>query len=351
MLSALALAVLGAAPLVAAQPPPVLIMVHIEGPPAFLATQEGLREELSLLLDGFMVMSTPVEKDDFARLSLAEQLAAVLPVTKANEAVAAVWLAQPLKGQLMLHLVAMGTGRTLVRTIEFDRKSQSPSALALMLRELLGTAFLFEPTVAQPEEVKVVVEKVRDTVAPLPPIVAPPPQPSAPGLRWEVGGGGLVEAGLAGGSGPSSRYGGAAEVAGRLGPLRLGVEVGLVSQFAQPSPTVFLTATSLQPVATASVGFRLGGLEVGPHLGVGAELSWVASSSTLPRELFGAGLLGSGGLWAQGGAGPLRVRLRWALLVRSFRGQVLEFEYAPTPSWALPTLALRVSLSIFWEGF
>lgn len=346
------LLMMAAAPVLPATPPPVLIMVQTEGGPGFASTQEELRSELTLLLDHFMVLATPVDVPNFARLPLAEQLAAVLPVTRDNDAVAAVWLSQPLKGQLMLHLVAMGTGRTLVRTVEFDRRSQSAPALALMLRELLGTAFLFEPVQAVPE-VKAVVEEVRKAAAP-PPVAMSPPEPAPPppprAARWELGLGGLIESGLFGGAGPSSRFGGVLDGSVRLGAWRLGLVVGVATQKATPSPTVALSATSLQPGVVGRWSFRLAGLEWGPVLGAGIELTWVDSANTVPQRLVTASFLGQGGLEVGGGVGPVGIRVRGMLLVRPTRTQVLESEYEPLPTWALPTLGLQTTLSLSWEG-
>jgi len=350
MMLPLALAVAGAAPQVAVAAPPVLVMVQTEGPPSFMATQARFRDELALLLDRFMVMSTPVDAPGFARLPLAEQLAAVLPITAANEAVAAVWLAQPMRGQLMLHLVAMGTGRTLVRTIELDRRSRSEAALALMLRELLGTAFLFEPQVVEPEVKRVVEEVRREALAPAPtpaPAAAPPPPPPRP---WALSLSGVVEAGLVEVHGPATRYGGSAGLTRSVGPLRVGVEVGGAFQEGQVSPGVAVTASSLQLLATAGLRFEVAGLSLGPRLGLGTELSWVASAATDPQRLRGLGVAGLAGFEASAGRGPIAVQLRVELWARQFRAEIVDDAYAPPFTWALPVVSVRAAFGVSWEG-
>ncbi|MBL8933163.1 MAG: hypothetical protein JNM69_01340, partial [Archangium sp.] len=186
---ALALTLVLAAPKVSiGPPPPLIVMIRTDGPPAFVKTQARLHEELTLLLDSFIVLNTPIAIPDFPRKPLADQLAAVLPVAKSNDAAAVVWLSEPIPGQLMLHLVAQGTGRTLVRTLEFDKKSRNESALALMMRELLGTAFLYEAPATVPPQLRAVVKQTRATmsnaadVAPAPIVDTPiaPPAPARP---------------------------------------------------------------------------------------------------------------------------------------------------------------------------
>src|SRR4051812_29644767 len=83
---------------VSAKPPPVLVMVRTEAKGAFDRTQQRLVDELSLLLASFMVMSSPLEERASPRRSLADQISAVMPVAKANDAVAVVWLAEPSPG-------------------------------------------------------------------------------------------------------------------------------------------------------------------------------------------------------------------------------------------------------------
>lgn len=186
---ALALTLVLAAPKVSiGPPPPLIVMIRTDGPSAFIKTQSRLHEELTLLLDSFIVLNTPISVPDFPRKPLADQLAAVLPVAKANDAAAVVWLSEPIPGQLMLHLVAQGTGRTLVRTLEFDKKSRNESALALMMRELLGTAFLYEAPATVPPQLRAVIKQTRATMsgaAEVAPMmvetpIAPPAPPGAP---------------------------------------------------------------------------------------------------------------------------------------------------------------------------
>src|SRR6266404_5744908 len=125
--------------------PPVVLMIRSAATADGQRREEKLMDQLILTLDSFMLMSQPSERPDFTRLSLDEQIAAVLPEARRNDTMAVVWMSFPLANQVMVHLVALGSGRALVRTIESDRSRASERTLALITRELLGTAYLFEP--------------------------------------------------------------------------------------------------------------------------------------------------------------------------------------------------------------
>jgi hypothetical protein len=148
--------------------------------------EQRLFDELGLALDGFMLLNQKSDQPDFARHSLSDQIAAVLPEAKRNNAMAVVWMSFPLANQVMLHLVALGSGRAFVRSIETDRSPVSEAALALMARELLGTAYLFEPPASVPAEVKEVVRTVKQEIPaePVPTLAAVPAPPT--GAPWGI---------------------------------------------------------------------------------------------------------------------------------------------------------------------
>ncbi|MBS1149472.1 MAG: hypothetical protein H6Q89_1170 [Myxococcaceae bacterium] len=336
---------------VSTKAPPVVVMVRTDSKGAFDRTQARLFEELTLLLDNFMLMSTPVAERDFPRRTLAEQIALVMPVAKANEAVAIVWLAEPAPGQLMLHLVALGTGRTLVRSIDFDRKSQSEAALALMLRELLGTAFLYS---ANPiPEVRQVLGQLKQAY----PLAFNPPAPPAPPVEAEVkvrppksdltfGATATVEAGLADTRGPSSRLGVALSGIWREWA---GAELSFSVQRARLSQTLF-TSTSLPLVAFGTWRFKTGDFSVGPRLGVGFSLDWVYTTLATPRFMFQASPIGTLGVEASQGLGPIRLLVVAEALGRVNRAEVIDtFDGAAV--WRLPMVSARVGIGIRWEGF
>jgi hypothetical protein len=162
------------------QAPPVVLMIRCATTPDGRRHEEQLMDQLTLTLDSFMLMSQPIDRPEFARLPLDEQIAAVLPEAKHNDAMAVVWMSFPLANQVMVHLVALGSGRALVRTIESDRAHASERTLALITRELLGTAYLFEPPSSVPAEVREVVRTVKQDIPPDPQPAAVAPPPAAP---------------------------------------------------------------------------------------------------------------------------------------------------------------------------
>lgn len=347
---------------VSTTPPPVLVMVRTPGNASFEKSQQRLHEELTLLLDSFMVILTSTDAKDFARRPLADQISTVLPLSKANDAVAVVWLAEPLPGQMMLHLLAMGTGRTLVRTLEFDRKSQSENVLALMLRELLGTAFLYEPAPAVPNAVRSVVTQVRRTMPfidePMPvqtaTVISPQATTSWGRCEWclRVAGGAMIEAGLTEPVGPTARYGVSTNVTVRLDPFDFGLAVDVVG-FGSKVSAFHLTSTSMPLLATAAWrALRTPNIQAGPVLGAGGELSWttITSPATTSSALFTAGPAGFVGCEAQLALGLVSVWGRLDVLLRSRRPQLTETT-EHDPVWKLSSATLRLSLGLAWEGF
>ncbi len=346
-----------------APPPPVLVMVKTPGNASFEKSQARLHDELALLLDSFVLILSPVDTKDFAKKPLADQLAAVLQISKANDAVAVVWLAEPLPGQMMLHLVAMGTGRTLVRTLEFDRRSQSENVLAIMLRELLGTAFLYEPVTAVPGPVRSLVAQARHSMPAMEELEPPPPEPPHPEQRPRVcvwcarfTGGGLLEAGLGDAYGPSSRFGLTVNGTLWLDPVHLGGAIDVLWLNAVVSPLgVRLSSVSL-PLTVVGTWhpFRTNFFEAGPTAAAGLELSW-ATSKTLAAPvttatLFSAGPVAALGFEARGKLGVVAVWARVEVYVRT-RGQQLLETTSNAVGWKLSTVSARVSLGAGWEGF
>lgn len=358
---ALALTLVLAAPRVSiGPPPPLIVMIRTEGPPAFVKTQARLHEELTLLLDSFIVLNTPIAVPDFPRKPLADQLAAVLPVAKSNDAAAVVWLSEPLPGQLMLHLVAQGTGRTLVRTLEFDRKSRNESALALMMRELLGTAFLYEAPASVPPQLRAVVKQTRATmsnaadVAP-PAIVDTPIAPPAPARppdpkRLRLMAFGLVDSGVVDHLGGATRYGGALSALFKLNHrLGLGVDVSVTGHRAVPLESAAVSSVSLPILAVGTRSYTLGDIALWPRVGLGPELTWTSSRQSVEGQittLTGAGLLG---VDVSAGTQAFSIVFRLQALARLGRAQLVELP-GDHVVWRQPLLSLHAGIGLAWEG-
>ncbi len=365
-MSALVLAMmLSAAPrgVVNASAPPVLVMVRTSGNSSFEKSQQRLHEELTLLLDSFMVILTPVEAKDFARKPLADQIAIVLPLSRKDDAVAVVWLAEPLPGQMMLHLVAMGTGRTMVRTLEFDRRSQSENVLALMLRELLGTAFLYEPVPQIPTAVRTLVAAVRKTMPDIDELVPPPPQPVRPPaptpapLRCDwclrIAGGPLLEAGLGEAIGPTARYGISTNTTIRLDAFDVGLAFDVLG-FGSIVSAYRLGSTSVPLLATGAWrALRTTTVKAGPVIGLGTELSFTSAipltTSAGALSLFTAGPVAFVGFEAQMRLGLVSLFGRLDVFFRTRRPQLIEIT-ADDVAWELSAATLRLSIGVAWEG-
>lgn len=340
-------------------PPPLIVMIRTDGPPAFIKTQSRLHEELTLLLDSFIVLNTPISVPDFPRKPLADQLAAVLPVAKSNDAAAVVWLAEPVPGQLMLHLVAQGTGRTLVRTLEFDRKSRNESALAVMMRELLGTAFLYEAPATVPPQLRAVVKQTRATmsnaadVAPPPVVDTPiaPPAPPAPPVpkRLRLVATALVDSGVIDHFGGSTRYGGGVDALWKLPWFAVGLAVSVTGHRAVPSANIAVSSVSLPLHAVVSRPFALPGLSLWPRLGVGPEVSWTTSRLSTPGTL--ATVTGSGVLGVDVGLGTqsFSAVIRLEALARLGRTQLVDLP-STHPLWRQPAVSLHAGIGLAWEG-
>jgi hypothetical protein len=341
-------------------PPPLIVMIRTDGPAPFLKTQSRLHEELTLLLDSFIVLNTPIAVPDFPKKPLADQLAAVLPVAKQNDAAAVVWLSEPLPGQLMLHLVAQGTGRTLVRTLEFDRRSRNESALALMPRELLGTAFLYEPVQTVPPQLRAVVKATRATmsnaadVAPPPvveqPIAPPAPMPPPRVKRLRLVALGLIDGGLVDSLGQSLQFGGGLTALFRFdNRLALGLSLAASGQRALVQPGLAVSSVSVPVMVLVSRSYPVGELTVWPRVGLGPEFTVTQSRQSVPDSLgttTGAALVG---LDLGAGGGPLTVTVRVDLIGRLARAQLLDLP-AGDPFWRQPLLSLHAGIGIAWEG-
>lgn len=356
---ALALTLVLAAPKVSiGPPPPLIVMIRTDGPKDFIKTQSRLHEELTLLLDTFIVLNTPISVPDFPRKPLADQLAAVLPVAKANDAAAVVWLSEPIPGQLMLHLVAQGTGRTLVRTLEFDKKSRNESALALMMRELLGTAFLYEAPATVPPQLRAVIKQTRATmsgaaeVAPMmveTPIAPPAPMPPPPPKRLRLMAMGLVDSGVVDHLGGSTRYGASLTALWKFNRLGVGLDWGVTGHQAVPDPNTAVSSVSMPLLAVATRSYGLGDFAFWPRVGLGPELTWTTSSQAVEGQLTtltGAGLLG---VDVSAGTRAFSIAFRVDLVGRLGRAQLSELP-GQQVLWRQPALSLHAGIGLAWEG-
>ncbi|MDP3235427.1 MAG: hypothetical protein Q8N26_21775 [Myxococcales bacterium] len=317
--------------------PPVVVMIRAATNASEQRRERRLFDELGVVLDDFMLMALDAEQPNFARLPLADQIASVLPVAQANGAQIVVWLSFPLQNQVMLHLIALGSGRALVRTIESERSSVAESTMALMARELLGTAYLFEPPKEVPLQVRAVVQGVKAqlNVVETPTVVAPPP-PAPPTGRWSLwlrADGNVPVSGQVDAA-PGFRL--SLGVERRL-PARIDVALSAVGAYGAVNRPAAMGASmvSIGGGLSAFRGFGPGALTGGPFVSAGAHWSSfsvgaIRLSTVLPRFEAGAQarLEADRGPSFSAAVGvaliPLRVELQGADSQTLFRTALLE---------------------------
>jgi hypothetical protein len=171
---------------------------------------------LRLSLDRFDVIRVDVSGRQFASLPLASQLSVIASHTRRHHAVASTWVEQADENRILLHLVALSTGRALVRIIETRQSPSASEELAFAAQELLGEAYLFDGARNTPA----IAETVDELKSSLPP--APHNGFSRLALLPYF----EIADGLTGHTGPSFRLGGGADIwvpLGNIGFVRLGL--------------------------------------------------------------------------------------------------------------------------------
>lgn len=359
LMHALCLAIISAPPKVEVRAAPIFLVLKTATTAAQQAREARLHDEVSLLLDTFAVLSQPVDDAAFAGRTLAQQLKQALELASLNEAVGVLWLAEPSAGQLMVHVVGIGTGRSLIRTLEFDQRSGSERALALIVRELLGTAFLQAAPEAIDPSLADVVRKVRRQ---LPkdarleaPVEAPMPPAPPPVKRLSASVAVVSTVALGGGSGRWATLGaqlrGELGVGERAGPLHLGLELELLG--ARDFGVTALVSTLEVPVGlTASLHLNVGAFTVVPRVSVLGAFNqvWVRD----PAGLMTSALLGS--MRARAGVGvrstfaaPVQLMVELSADAVPVRAAVRN-EVTGADLWRSPWLELRLGAGVSWEG-
>jgi hypothetical protein len=105
-----------------------------------MAIERQFIGELRLTLDTLQVEQVVIERQDFLELTLPEQLAVVQPLIRRFMAKAVLWITVGTSGGRIVQFVVTDRGNATVRTVE----AASPEELALAVRELLDTTYLFD---------------------------------------------------------------------------------------------------------------------------------------------------------------------------------------------------------------
>jgi hypothetical protein len=326
-------------------PPPVVLVIRSATTGDAQKHERRLFDELGLALDGFMVLSQEAARPGFATLPLAEQIASVLPEARLNGALVVVWMSFPVAHQIMLHVVALGSGRTLVRSIEGDRSPVTEASLALIVRELLGTAFLFDAPEAIPAELTEVVRSVKRQIPADVATQAAEPEPE--GGLWTLWSRAQMGYPLAGGEDevPVLDLGVALE---RRLPLDIDASLGLDLGFADVSrPNAsgarFLT---LGPKLAGYRAFPAASLTWGPW--VAASVSYGAFRTPGQIQSFALPRLELGGQIRSAAPGPASVALTAGFALNANREELRGSDGQPL--YRTPAVELVLALAVGWGG-
>lgn len=123
------------------QPTAPLLVLLAASDESSMAVERQLVGELRLTLDSLEVEQVVIEREDFLELTLPTQLAVVQPLIRRFMARAVVWVTIGTGGGYIIQFVVTDRGNATVRTVE----AGSPEELALAVRELLDTSYLFAP--------------------------------------------------------------------------------------------------------------------------------------------------------------------------------------------------------------
>ncbi len=138
---------------------PSILVLFVASDSTGVAREGRFVRELGMALNGMAVEVVHLENTGFDVLPLAQQIESVRRLLERHDAVAVTWINVASSELLLLHLVAVSTGRALVRLVETELRQDSEAILAMAARELLGTAFLFEQPSSGP--IEEAVESVR----------------------------------------------------------------------------------------------------------------------------------------------------------------------------------------------
>lgn len=311
--------------------------------------ERRLHDEVSLLLDGFAVLSIPVNVPSFSKWSLSDQLGHALLVAQDNQAVGVLWVAEPAPGQLMVHVLGIGTGRALIRTLEFDALSGAEKGLALIVRELLGTAFLqAEPETIVPE-LNAVVREVRRNLPRQTPVPEPTELVTVTRLPISLAGSVVTGVSLIGARSHLLSLGG--QLRGEYGfstRLSLGLE-GEAHFSSDRADSVNVQLLEIPVGLTGSFAAPVGNAFVVPRLSVlgGVNVVWAQSSEGAISDL----------VWSMRARAALGLR---GAATSHFRLQgELSFDIVPLRSgvraqatgeelWRAPWLEIHLAAGFLW---
>ena len=253
---------------------PLLVLLAAKDE-ASITVERQLVGELRLTLDSLQVEQVVIEREDFLDLTLPEQLAVVQPLIRRFMARAVVWVTVGTGGGRLVQFVVTDRGNSTIRTVE----AGSPEELALAVRELLDTSYLFEPKAKSEEDIEA-------------------PSFFSIGTSLEMNGGmyGHKGSSLCGGMGLNGRF-------NTINGLFTGLGVAFKFGPGQKEPDGILSGWRLDLGAFAGYLFNLGRFGIGPY----GELAALRSSLS---AVLGQGDWERYSWWSFRGALGIATRLR-----------------------------------------
>ncbi len=221
--------------------------------------------QLALSLERFRVETISEGLGDFPDLQLPERLELIKPLAAQHDSLATFWLEESGEDLTLLHMVALDTGRALVRIVEAPRSPDTVLELALAAQELLGQAYLLSRRSRPPAVEQVVTEVTREAVSILktPETLVEAKPSNYPALAFLPFG--VMRGGVVGHEGTSLEFGGG-----------LGAELWFSERFFGRLSLAFLSGLDgsgswgsasplgVQPALSAGMVWRLGPLRAGP---------------------------------------------------------------------------------------
>lgn len=180
---------------------PVLVVLALSDEAEKSKLEQDVITQLKLELDGLQIVQQDMSETDFADAPLNVKLSQIAQMTSHMDAVATTWIETIEPDTILLHMVALKTGRAYMRIIRAAWGPNTAEELAFSAQELLGQTYMME----RPED-RVPLEKVVASVLEEAPQPAAIPAKFAISLQpfvfiqganpktWmEFGGGALVE--------------------------------------------------------------------------------------------------------------------------------------------------------------
>lgn len=253
-----------------------LLVLGVAGEGSGAARVRRFTEELSLTLEQMPVrLVIPPGSRDFFTLSSTEQIKIVRMLSAQKNAPAVVWISESGDGVLLLHMVAIRTGRAMIRLLKSSDNAGFEKDLALAAAELLGTLYLFNtPPKGANNVVAKAINNVRKKTSP----------PVRQDKTFAFSAAGRVEAGALGGAGPRWFGGGAISLEASIADglfMRLNTDVG-AGPIDVPSYDADLKTLSVAPGLGVLYLWERGRWLLGPALDF--QLCWTQASVKIRGE-------------------------------------------------------------------